>query len=119
MGYDKSVVYKKTNVADSFSAERRVANVNFEQFRGRMIAPQTCAKALENSEFTVHRWIREGKIRAVKLSSRCTRIDGDSLADFLAARAFTPGAKENQPEPLKKATAKRTKHAAIELAGQA
>jgi predicted site-specific integrase-resolvase len=63
---------------------------DFNQFRGRMIAPQTCAEALDNSEFTIHRWIRDGKIKAVKLSSRCTRIDGDSLADFLIASAFKP-----------------------------
>jgi len=92
--------------------------MGYEQFRGRMIAPQTCADALDNSEFTIHRWIREGKIKAVKLSSRCTRIDGDSLADFLVARTFTPGTKESQPEPLKKATAKRTKLTVIEIAGQ-
>lgn len=91
---------------------------DFNQFRGRLIAPQSCAEALDNSEFTIHRWIREGKIKAVKLSSRCTRIDGDSLADFLTARAFTPGAKKEQPEPLRKATAKRAKHTAIEIAGQ-
>lgn len=91
----------------------------YDQFRGRFIAPQTCAEELEVSEFTVHRWIRKGDIAAVKPSSRCTRIDGDSLADFLTARAFTPGTKEDQPEPLKKATAKRTKHTALELAGQA
>jgi hypothetical protein len=93
--------------------------MGYEQFRGRMIAPQTCAEALDNSEFTIHRWIREGKIKAVKLSSRCTRIDGDSLADFLCSRVFTPGAKEAQPEPLKRSTAKRTTHTAVELAGQA
>lgn len=115
MGYDKSLAHKPTKVVDSFSAERRSANVNFEQFRGRMIAPQTCAKALENSEFTVHRWIREGKIRAVKLSSRCTRIDGDSLADFLQSRTVKAGEKQEQPESLKRS--KRTA-TAIELAGQ-
>lgn len=93
--------------------------MGYEQFRGRMIAPKISGNELGVSEFTIHRWIREGKIKAVKLSSRCTRIDGDSLADFLTARAFTPGAKEAQPEPLKKATAKRTKHTAVELAGQA
>lgn len=86
----------------------------YEYFRGRMIAPQTCAEALDNSEFTIHRWIREGKIKAVKLSSRCTRIDGDSLADFLSARIFHPGVKEAQPDQLK-----RQKHTTIELAGQA
>lgn len=92
--------------------------MGYEHFRGRMIAPQTCAEALDNSEFTIHRWIREGKIKAVKLSSRCTRIDGDSLADFLVARAFTPGTKESQPEPLKQATAQRKKPKASELVGQ-
>lgn len=93
--------------------------MGYEQFRGRLIAPQSCAEALENSEFTIHRWIREGKIKAVKLSSRCTRIDGDSLADFLCASTFTPSNKEAQPEPLKKATAKSATLTGIELAGQA
>ena len=64
--------------------------MSYEQFRGRMIPPQTCAKALDNSEFTIHRWIRDGKIKAVKLSARCTRIDGDSLADYLSACVITP-----------------------------
>ena len=38
---------------------------------------------------TIHRWIKAGKIRAVKLSAKCTRIDGDSLADFLSANAVS------------------------------
>lgn len=59
----------------------------FEQFRGRMISPKTCAAELENTQGTIHRWIKAGKIRAVKLSEKCTRIDGDSLADFLAANS--------------------------------
>lgn len=90
----------------------------YDQFRGRLIAPQTCADELEVSEFTVHRWIRNGSIKAVKPSSRCTRVDGDSLADFLTDRAFTPGTKEDQPEPLKRSTEKR-RATAVELAGQA
>ena len=57
--------------------------MGFESFRNRMIPPQKCAEELSVSEFTVHRWIREKKILAVKLSSRCTRVVGDSLADFL------------------------------------
>ena len=36
--------------------------MGYEQFRGRMIAPQTCAEALDNSEFTIHRWIRAKRI---------------------------------------------------------
>lgn len=57
--------------------------MGFDRFRNRMIPPQKCAEELSVSEFTIHRWIRKGKIRAVKLSSRCTRIIGDSLADHL------------------------------------
>lgn len=44
-----------------------------EQYKGRMISPQGLAKELAVSEFTIHRWIRQQKIQAVKLSSRCTR----------------------------------------------
>ena len=90
----------------------------YDQFRGRFIAPQTCAEELEVSEFTVHRWIRNGSIKAVKPSSRCTRVDGDSLADFLSSRTVKPGVKEDQPDQLKRAIEKR-KAPAIELAGQA
>lgn len=52
-------------------------------FRGRMIPPKAAAIATATSECTIHRWVKAGKIRAVKLSTKCTRIDGDSLADFL------------------------------------
>lgn len=75
---------------------------SFNRFRGRMIAPKTCADELDNSEFTIHRWIKEGKIEAVKLSSRCTRIVGDSLADLLEAGKVVPGEREPQPEHLRR-----------------
>lgn len=87
----------------------------YDQFRGRLIAPQTCAEELEVSEFTVHRWIRNGSIKAVKPSSRCTRIDGDSLADFLEVRTVKTGEKQAQPASLKRS--KRTT-TVIDLAGQ-
>lgn len=88
----------------------------YDQFRGRLIAPQTGADELEISEATIHRWIRNGFIKAVKPSSRCTRIDGDSIADFLESRTIKAGEKQDQPAALK-----RSKRAAtiIELAGQA
>lgn len=88
----------------------------FGQFRGRMIAPQECASELGVSEFTVHRWIREGKIKAVKLSSRCTRIEGDSLADHMTANTFVPGEKEEQPEQFR---LKKSEHSVTEIVGQA
>lgn len=73
-----------------------------DQFRGRMLSPKTVADAVEASEFTIHRWIRSGKIKAIKLSSRCTRIDGNSLANFIDAKAGAVRAKEAQPEHLKR-----------------
>lgn len=95
---------KKPVRADDFAGQHSSSDDLFGRFRGRMIAPQTCAAELEISEFTIHRWVRDGKVRAVKLSSRCTRIDGDSLADFMEANTFVIGAKEAQPEQLRKAT---------------
>lgn len=94
---------KKPAFADDISRQRVSANVG-DRFRGRLIAPQTCAEELEISEFTIHRWIRDQKVLAVKLSSRCTRIDGDSLADFIESNTFTPGNKEDQPEQFRKET---------------
>lgn len=111
---------KKLAVVAGTSAEQLCAANRFDQYRGRMIAPQVCAKELGLSEFTVHRWIREGKIKAVKLSVRCTRIDGDSLADYMMANTFVPGEKEEQPEQLRGHRGKKaSKHSATEIAGQA
>ena len=58
----------------------------FDQFRGRMLSPETTAESTESSISQVHRWISDGKIRAAKLGYRMTRVDGDSLADFLTSR---------------------------------
>lgn len=88
---------------------------DFKQFRGRLIAPQTGAEELDVSEATIHRWIRNGFIKAVKPSSRCTRIDGDSLADFLDSRTFAAGSKQEQPGALKRS---RNTASIVELAGQ-
>lgn len=101
--------------------QHQAANSTYDQFRGRMIAPQAVGKELGLSEFTIHRWIREGKVRAVKLSVRCTRVDGDSLADFLTANIFVPGDREEQPEQLRQHILKKRgkRAAAPELAGQA
>jgi len=88
---------------------------SFNQFRGRLIAPQTGAEELDVSEATIHRWIRNGFIRAVKPSSRCTRIDGDSLADFLESRTFAAGRKQEQPGALKRSKQTAT---IVDLAGQ-
>lgn len=62
----------------------------FDQFRGRMLSPETTAESTEASVSQVHRWISAGKINAVKLGYRMTRIDGDSLADFLTSHLSAP-----------------------------
>jgi excisionase family DNA binding protein len=62
----------------------------FEQFRGRIMSPETVAESTDSSISNVHRWISSGKIKAVKIGYRMTRIDGDSLADFLTSRLSAP-----------------------------
>ncbi len=106
-------------VAGTSAEQDRSAN-RFDQYRGRMIAPQACAKELGISEFTIHRWIREGKIQAVKLSSRCTRVDGNSLADYMMDNTFVPGEKEEQPEQFRSQRKRKgPAYSAGEIAGQA
>lgn len=62
----------------------------FDNFRGRAISPENAAIGSDCSVCQVHRWIRDGKIKAAKLGYRMTRIDGDSLADFLTSRIAAP-----------------------------
>ncbi|MBK7463964.1 MAG: helix-turn-helix domain-containing protein [Betaproteobacteria bacterium] len=82
----------------------------FDNFRGRTLAPETAANGIDVSVSQVHRWIKSGQIKAIKLGYRMTRIDGDSLADFLTSRMSEP-----RP-PRGKAAAK---HTLSELAAQA
>ncbi len=81
----------------------------FDQYRGRAMAPETVATCTDASVSQVHRWISAGKIKAAKLGHRMTRIDGDSLADFLTSRL------DQGREPRGKAA---KKHTALELASQ-
>lgn len=62
----------------------------YDSLRGRQLAPETCAAALDVSVSQIYRWISDGKIMAVKLGHRCTRIDGDSVAEFLTSRQAVP-----------------------------
>lgn len=64
--------------------------MSYDSLRGRQIAPETCAQALDVSVSQVHRWISSGKIKATKLGPRCTRIDGDSVAEFLISQQAVP-----------------------------
>lgn len=62
----------------------------FDQFRGRLIAPSSVAADVNGCVSQVFRWARDGRIKVVKLGARMTRIDGDSLADFLSSRMDAP-----------------------------
>lgn len=62
----------------------------FEKFRGRALSPETVATETDSSVSQVHRWIKSELVQAAKISYRMTRIDGDSLADFLNSRLSAP-----------------------------
>lgn len=62
----------------------------FDHFRGRILSPDSVANCADVSISQVHRWIRARQIISVKLGYRITRIDGDSLANFLESRLSTP-----------------------------
>lgn len=81
----------------------------FDNFRGRAMSVETVAEEVDSCASQVYRWIAEGKIKAAKLGVRMTRVDGDSLADFLTTRL-------NEPRPPR---GKRAKAKSTELAGQA
>ena len=62
----------------------------FDSFRGRSLSLKTACAETDTSVPQLYRWIKEGKIKATKLGYRMTRIDGDSLADFLTDNLVTP-----------------------------
>ena len=70
--------------------------MSVDVFRGRLLSKGFCAEHLQTSLSFIDRKIRLGDIKAVRISPKMTRIDGDSLADFLeqqAAIASTPRGK--------------------------
>ena len=64
--------------------------MSFDNVRGRALSPENAAIAADCSISQIHRWVSEGKIKAAKLGYRMTRIEGDSLADFLTGRLSEP-----------------------------
>jgi hypothetical protein len=65
-------------------------NMAFDHFRGRVLSLDTVSNDTEVSVSQLYRWISAGYIKAVKLGYKMTRIDGDSLADFLTSRLHAP-----------------------------
>lgn len=64
--------------------------MNYANLRGKHFSPTTLSEILDISISQIHRWIAAGEISAVKVSYRCTRIDGDSVANFLTRRQAVP-----------------------------
>lgn len=60
------------------------------ELRGRLLKKQYCAEYVDVHIASIDRLIRDGKIDIVRLSQRATRIVGDSLADYLDAKANLP-----------------------------
>ena len=61
-----------------------------ENLRGRLHAKKPLEIQLDSSVCYLDRLIRAGKIKAIRLSPKMTRIDGDSIADFLEQQANVP-----------------------------
>ena len=61
-----------------------------DDLRGKLHAKQRIAEHLDASLSFVDRQIRLGVFRAVRLTPKMTRVDGDSVADYLAAKASAP-----------------------------
>ena len=61
-----------------------------DNLRGRLLSKLNASEQLDSSVCYLDRLIRDGKIKAVRLSPKMTRIDGDSLADFLEKQAAIP-----------------------------
>lgn len=51
-----------------------------------MLSPQEVADELGVSRVVVWRWIRQGKLKAVKLTERTYRISKDDLDEFIKQR---------------------------------
>lgn len=64
--------------------------MDYATLRGKHFSPTSLSETLDVSISQIHRWITAGEISAVKVSYRCTRINGDSVADFLTRRQAVP-----------------------------
>lgn len=94
-----------------------------DNLRGRKLSIATTAEVCGVHRATVYRWIDAGLIVVIKLGSRCTRIDGDSLADYLTAQTVgnTAGAAASEPPATPNVTKPggRGKASSLDIARQA
>ena len=71
-----------------------------ESVVGRAFSPDSAAALLELSRSQIHRLIKNGKLQAIKLGSRTTRIPGESIAAYLQSKESV----ERAPVCVKKPT---------------
>lgn len=57
------------------------------ELRGKLHSKQSIAASLDASLSFVDRKIRRGEFKAIRLSPKMTRVDGDSVADYLEGKA--------------------------------
>ena len=53
------------------------------KFLSKLLTPEQVSKKLRISVFTVYRWVKSGKLRAIKFTPRLFRIDEKDLSRFL------------------------------------
>jgi len=51
-----------------------------------LLTPDQVSKKLKVSVFTVYRWIKSGKLKAIKITPRVFRIDEKDLKSFIDKR---------------------------------
>lgn len=91
----------------------------YDELRGRALPINTVADKVCVHKDTIRRWVKENRITAINFGPRCTRIDGDSLADFMTSQTVGKTAGPAQPEPSNAKPGGRRKASSRDLAGQA
>lgn len=95
----------------------------YDKLRGRALPIGTVAELVSVHKDTVRRWVKEDQIKAINFGARCTRIDGDSLADFMTRKTVGktagPACAVAQQAPAGTKAGKRRKASSRDLAGQA
>jgi len=51
-----------------------------------LLTPDQISKKLKVSIFTVYRWIKSGKLKAIKITPRVFRIEEKDLKEFLKGK---------------------------------
>lgn len=72
----------------------------YDNLRGRSLPIAKIAEMLSVHTDTVRRWAKAGHVKKINLGPRCSRIDGDSLADYLTAQTVGNAARPAALAPM-------------------